>query len=122
MATGGLNAALAAADADIRTGDTPAPPAEPWTATAGERYKARVWEDLRNLFQEDELTDVMLASEGQSIPYHRVLLAAASKFFHGKFVVHPESLEHNILDIEGIDLTSSQSLCPLCIIGVLSLH
>ncbi len=104
MATGRLNAALAAAGADIRTGDTPAPPAEPWTATAGEKYKARVWEGLRKIFQHDELTDVMLAAEGQCIPCHRVLLPAASQFFHhGNFVVHPESLEHNILDIEGID-------------------
>ncbi len=45
----------------------------------------------------------MLAAEGQSIPCHKVLLAAASKFFHGKFVVNPESLEHNLLDVEGIE-------------------
>ena len=100
--TEGLNAALPAAGGNT-TMDNPTPPEEPWTVTAGEKYKARVWEDLRHLFQQDELTDVMLAADGQSIPCHRVLLAAASKFFHNKFVVHPESLEHNLLDIEGIE-------------------
>ncbi len=78
MASGGIYASATASD-------------EAWSSAAGERYKERVWEDLRSLFQQDELTDVMLAAEGQSIPCHRVLLAAASKFFHDKFVVHPES-------------------------------
>ena len=74
-----------------------------WSIAASNKYKARVWEYLRNLFQQDELTDVMLAADGQSILCHRVLLAAASDFFTDKFVVKPESLEHNPLDIEGID-------------------
>ncbi len=85
-------------------------PEEPWATASGERYKLRVWEDLRNLFQQDELTDVMLAAEGQSIPCHRVLLAAASKFFHGKFVINSESVEHNLLDIEGIDFDTLTSV------------
>ena len=85
-------------------------PREPWSSASGELYKARVWEDLRNLFQQDELTDVMLSAEGQSIPCHRVLLAAASKFFHGKLVIHPESLEHNLLDIEDIDFDTLRSI------------
>ncbi len=103
MATGRLNTTLPAAGGDATTGNK-ASPKELWsTTTTCEKYKARVWEDLRNMFQQDELTDVMLAAEGQSIPCHRVLLAAASTFFHDKFVVHPESLEHNLLDIKGID-------------------
>ncbi len=81
----------------------------PWSA-AGEVYRSRVWQDLRSLFQEDELTDVMLAAEGQSIPCHRVLLAAASKFFHWKFVTHPESLDHNLLDIEDVDFDTLRSI------------
>ena len=72
-------------------------------STLGEAYRSRVWEDLRELFQQDHLTDVMLAAEGRSIPCHKVLLAAASKFFYDKFITNPESLEHNILDIDGID-------------------
>ncbi len=102
MSTGGLNSPLPGAGGDT-TGNGTSSPEEPWTTRAGDKYKARVWEDLRNLFQQNELTDVMLSAEGQSIPCHRVLLAAASKFFHDKFVIHPESLEHNLLDIEGID-------------------
>lgn len=38
------------------------------------------------------LCSVVLADDGQSIPCHRLLLSAASKFFHGKFVIHAESL------------------------------
>ncbi len=72
----------------------------------GEVYKARVWEDLRTLFQQDHLTDIMLAAEGRSIPCHRVLLAAASQFFHDKLVTNPDSLDHNLLDIEGMDFDS----------------
>ncbi len=102
MATGGQPVPLNAAGEHTTT-DNRASLEEPWCTTAGERYKARVWKDIRNLFQQDELTDVMLAAEGRSIPCHRVLLAAASKFFHDKFVVHPESVDHNLLDIEGID-------------------
>ncbi len=102
MATGGLNIALAAAGEDTTKGN-PTRPVEPWSATAGEKYKARVWEVLRHLFQQNELTDVMLVAEGQSVPCHRVLLAAASMFFYDKFVRHPESPDNNHLYIEGVD-------------------
>ncbi len=76
----------------------------------GEVYRSRVWEDLRELFQQEHLTDVMLAAEGQSIHCHKVLLAAASKFFHDKFITNPEKLEHNILDIEDIDFDTLTSV------------
>ncbi len=108
MATGGLPITVLAAGEHTTKNRTSLE--EPWCTTAGERYKARVWEDIRNLFQQDELTDVMLAAEGQSIPCHRVLLAAASKFFHDKFVVHPESVAHNLLDIEGIDFETLKAI------------
>ncbi len=76
----------------------------------GELYRSRVWENLRELFYQDHLTDVMLAAEGQSIPCHKMLLAAASKFFCDKFITNPESLEHNILDIEHIDFDTLTSV------------
>ncbi len=69
----------------------------------GEMYRSRVWQDLRKLLQQDHLTNVMLAAEGRSLPCHKVLLSAASKFFHDKFITNPESLEHNILDIKDVD-------------------
>ncbi len=75
-----------------------------------EVYRSRVWEDLRNLFQQDYLTDVMLAAEGRSIPCHKVLLTAASNFFHDKFIINPKSLEHNILDIDNIDFDTLTSI------------
>ena len=109
MATGGREITKPATAKDAPPGNKISPK-EPWATASGEMYKARVWEDLRNLFQQDELTDVMLAAEGQSIPCHRVLLAAASKFFHDKFVVNPESLEHNLLDIEDVDFDTLTSI------------
>ena len=118
MASGGTESGVlsaAAADA-VNTS-----PQEVWSPGSAEMYKARVWEDLRDLFQQDELTDVMLAAEGQSIPCHRVLLAAASKFFHGKFVVNPESLDHNLLDIEDIDFDTLTSVVSYIYSGQVSL-
>ncbi len=104
MATGGLAAELNGSGGNTTT-DNRTSPEEPWSTVAADVYKARVWEDLRKLFQQGKLTDVMLpgTGSGQSIPCHRVLLAAASTFFYEKFVVHPESFEHNLLNIEGID-------------------
>ncbi len=109
MATRGRDITKPATDNDAAPRNKTSPE-EPWATASGEMYKERVWQDLRNLFQQDELTDVMLAAEGQSIPCHKVLLAAASKFFHDKFVVNPESLEHNLLDIEDVDFDTLTSV------------
>ncbi len=89
--------------------------------TPGEAYRSRVWEDLRELFQQDHLTDVMLAAEGRSIPCHKVLLAAASKFFRGKFITNPEALEHNILDIADIDFDTLTSVVSFIYSGNIEL-
>ncbi len=102
MATGGQNTTLSADGGDTPT-DNKTASETPWCAAAGNMYKLRVWKDLTNLSEQDHMTDVMLAADGQSIPCHRVLLAAASKFFFDKFEVHPESVEHNLLVIKGID-------------------
>ena len=79
-------------------------------STKGDVYRSRVWKDLRSLSQQDQLTDVMLATEGRSIPCHKVLLAAASKFFYDKFITNPEFLEQNILDIDDIDFDTLTSV------------
>ncbi len=102
MATGGPTPALPAASEDATT-PSKTSPEEPWCTVACEAYKRRVWDNQRKHFQQDQLTDVMLAAGGQSIPCHKLLLSSASQFFHDKFVVHPETLEHSILNIEGID-------------------
>ncbi len=105
MATGGLTTALPAADGATTT-DSDASPEAPWSSTAGAEYKARIWEDFQDLFQEDHLTDVILIADGKSIPCHRVLLAAASKFFRDMFVAsstNPRPLESNLIYIEGVD-------------------
>ena len=109
MATGGIEpgptTTCAAESTDEYREQSLTPPSSP-----GEVYRSRVWEDMRNLFKEDLLTDVMLAAEGQSIPCHKVLLAAASKFFHEKFITNPESLEHNILEIDHLDFGTLTSV------------
>ncbi len=89
MATGGAALPLSANTNTNRYQLT-----EPPATTPNEVYRSRVWEDLGELFQQDYLTDVMLGAE---------LLSAASKFFRDKFITNPESLEHNILDIDDID-------------------
>ena len=119
MATGGTETILSAAE--HVTIETNTSPQEVWSPGSAEMYKTRVWEDLRDLFQQDELTDVMLAAEGQSIPCHRVLLAAASKFFHGKFVLKPESLDHNLLDIEDIGFETLTSVVSYIYSGQVTL-
>ncbi len=119
MASGGTETEVLSAAAAIKTNTSTE---EVWSApVSAVIYRLRVWEDLRNLFQEDELTDVMLAAEGQSIPCHRVLLAAASKFFHSKFVVHPESLDHNLLDIEDIDFDTLKAIVSYIYCGQVAL-
>ncbi len=112
VATGEMNAGLPAG-AGVTTTDNKTSTEEPWATTAAEKYKARAWDDLKSLFQPDEegdLKDVMLAAEGQSIPCHRVLLAAASKFFYDKFVVHPESLDNSLLDINDVEFDTLKDI------------
>ncbi len=53
--------------------------------TLPKAYKSRVFDDVRKLYEQEELTDVMVVADGQSIPCHKVLLAAASKYFQNKF-------------------------------------
>ena len=73
-------------------------------------YNTRVLDDMRNLFQKETLTDVMVAADGQSIACHKVLLAAASGFFFDKFVTNQESLDHNLLEVEDIDFETLRSV------------
>ena len=108
MATGGSDT----------TSTTSLQQAEYAPTTPGEVYRLRVLEDLGKLSQ---LTDVMLAAEGQSIPCHKVLLAAASNFFRDKLITNPESLEHNILDIDGIDFDTLTSIVSFIYSGKIEL-
>ncbi len=102
MATGGSGYAVHSAATGMQVGSGDSQGVQP-APTYGEVYKSRVWEDLSKLFQQDQLTDVMLVADGQSIPCHKVLLAAASKFFHAKFVTNLNTLGQNLVDVEGVD-------------------
>ncbi len=72
------------------------------SGTSDCNYQARVWKDMGKLFQRDTLSDVMLMAEGQSIPCHKFLLAAASEYFYNKLVAASDAVDHNLLEIEGI--------------------
>ncbi len=65
-------------------------------------FQPRVFRDMGKLFQQETLSDVMLMAEGQSIPCHKFLLAAASDYFYNKLVVASNAVDHNLLEIEGI--------------------
>ncbi len=65
-------------------------------------YQPQAWKDMRKLFQQEKLSDIMLMAEGQSIPCHKFLLAAASGYFYNRLVVEPESIEHNLLEVKDI--------------------
>ncbi len=65
-------------------------------------YQPQVWKDIGTLFQQETFSDVMLMAEGQSIPCHKFLLAAASEYFYNRLVVEPEGVKHNLLELEDI--------------------
>ncbi len=71
------------------------------SGTSDCNYQARVWKDMGKLFQHETLSDVMLMAQGQSIPCHKFLLAAASEYFYNRLVAAANA-DHNLLEIEGI--------------------
>ncbi len=86
-----------------------------------EMYKPRVFEDMKRLFENEELTDIMVAAGGQSIDCHKVLLASASEFFRRKFVTDPESMRHNLLEIENVDFPSLKAAVSFIYSGEIAL-
>ncbi len=73
------------------------------------------------MFQQNQLTDFMLTTDGMRIPCHKVLLAASSKFFRIKFIINPESLEHNRLEIEDIEFETLRSIVSFIYSGSIQL-
>ncbi len=63
-------------------------------------YCPKTWSGMGKLFQQETLSDVMLMAEGQSIPCHKFLLAAASEYFYNRLEVETET--GILLQIEGI--------------------
>ena len=73
------------------------------SGTSDSSYQARVWKDMGKLFQQETLSDVMLMAEGQSIPCHKFLLVASSEYFYNRLVAAADAVEHNLLEIDGIN-------------------
>ena len=69
----------------------------------GQPYTHRVLGNMKTFFQDEQLSDVMLAAEGQSIPCHKLLLSAASEFFREKFVTNPDPQNHSLLDVDDME-------------------
>ncbi len=68
-------------------------------------YRPQTWSGMGKLFQSEKLSDVMLMAEGQSIPCHKFLLAAASEYFY-KFAVGTKRDNPNLLEIPGISFNA----------------
>ncbi len=78
------------------------PEAEFGLGVVDSAYRAQTWNGMGKLFQQETLSDVMLMAEGQSIPCHKFLLAAASEYFYKGLVVETETVNPNLVEIEGI--------------------
>ncbi len=65
-------------------------------------YQTSIFTKMGKLFQQEELSDVMLMAEGQSIPCHKMLLASVSEYFHRRFVTDVSATGNNLLEIDGI--------------------
>ncbi len=73
------------------------------SGTVDSTYQQQTWNGMGKLFQQETLSDVMLMTEGQSIPCHKFLLAAASEYFYDKLVAVSDAVGcHNLVEIEGI--------------------
>ncbi len=66
-------------------------------------YRPQTWSGMGKLLQQEILSDVMLVAEGQSIPCHKFLLASASEYFYNRLVMETENVNHNLIEIEGIN-------------------
>ncbi len=84
-------------------------------------YQPQAWKDMRKLFQQETLSDIMLMAEGQSIPCHKFLLAAASGYFYNRLVVEPEVIEHNLLEVEDVSFLALKIIVSYIYTGCINI-
>ena len=86
-------------------------------------YQPQMFQAVGKLFQQESYADIMLVAEGHSIPCHRVLLAAASEYFHHKMTASMEgnSENHNLLEIEDIKFQTLQLVVSYLYTGYISI-
>ncbi len=84
-------------------------------------YQPQAWKDMRKLFQQETLSDIMLMAEGQSIPCHKFLLAAASGYFYNRLVVEPESFEHNLLEVKDMNFLTLKVIVSYIYTGCINI-
>ncbi len=73
---------------------------------ADSAYLTQTRNRMKEFFQQETLSDVMLMAEGQSIPCHRLPLAAASEYFYNKVAVDNNALNYNLVEIEGVSFNA----------------
>ena len=86
-------------------------------------YQPQVFQAVGKLFQQECYVDIMLVAEGHSIPCHKVLLAAASEYFHNKMTASLEgnSENHNLLEIENIKFQTLQLVVSYLYTGYINI-
>ncbi len=86
-------------------------------------FQPKVFRSIGQIFQNEQFSDIMLMAEGQSIPCHRLMLAAASEYFQHKITasMEGEGENHNLLEIEGIKFHILQLIVSYLYAGFISL-
>ncbi len=86
-------------------------------------YQSNFFKGIGQIFQNEQFSDIMLMAEGQSIPCHRMVLAAASEYFHRMITasMEGEGENHNLLEIEGIKFHTLQLIVSYLYTGFISL-
>ncbi len=82
-------------------------------------YRPKTWSGMGKLFQQETMSDVMLMAEGQSVPCHKFLLAAASEYFHNRLVGEDET--GNLLEIEGVTFNALKVIVSYLYTGHLNI-
>ncbi len=88
------------------------------------KYQPQVFKSIGRIFQAKQShTDIMLMAEGQSIPCHRVALAAASEYFHTSITASMEGTggNHNLLEIGDIKFQTLQLIVSYLYTGFINL-
>ncbi|GLH02985.1 hypothetical protein R5R35_014071 [Gryllus longicercus] len=75
-------------------------------------FQANIVTSFENLWEEEGLVDVTLASDGQCLRAHKVILSACSPFFRKVFQTNP--CQHPVIILQDVHFTELESL--LCFV------
>lgn len=75
-----------------------------------EKQFCKAFAEMNSLRKCEQLCDVFLEVEGQSVPAHRVVLASLSAYFRAMFTGEMAESKQKVVTINGIDRSSLKSL------------